>query len=134
MDRAGERFVRWEPTAGLPRVLDPNSIVQDFGKRGGLHITLVEPRTDGRAFRFDFIRALAFRSTNESFRLKMLEALQDVLPWPTFKVEDSEWVEWFHDQTLGVYRDWRVQHFLFVGEDVIEILSTEAPALIEIKD
>jgi len=133
MDRAAERIVRWEPTPGLPRVLNPNSIAQDFGKNGGLHITLVEPHTDGKAFRIDFVRALAFRSANESFRLKILESLRNELPWPTFNVEDSEWVQWFHEQTFGAYRDWPVQHFLFVGEDVIEVLSTEAPAFIEIK-
>ena len=134
MDGAAERFVRWEPTAGLPRVLDPNLVVRDFGERGGLHITLVEPRTDGRVFRIDFVRALAFRSANESFRLKMVESLQIKLPWPTFTVENSEWVEWFHEQTIGVYRDWPVQHFLFVGEDIVEVLSTQAPTFTEIKD
>ena len=46
---------------------------------------------------------------------------------------DSEWVEWFHDQTLGIYRDWRVQHFMFVGEDVIEVLSTTEPRIAEVK-
>jgi hypothetical protein len=133
MDHTAERFVKWEPTRGLPRV-DPKSIAQDFGKNGGLHISLVEPYAGGKAFRIDFARALAFRSANESFRLKVLESLRNELPWPTFNVEDSEWVQWFHDQTFGAYRDWPVKHFLFIGEDVIEVLSSEAPAFVEIQD
>jgi hypothetical protein len=128
-----ERFVRWQPTADLPRALDANSFVHDFGKGGGVRITFVEPRNGGRIFRVDFARELAFRLANESFRLKVIEALKDALPWPTFKVENSEWVEWFHEQTPGAYRDWPVQHFLFIGEDVVEVLSTENPTCIEMK-
>jgi hypothetical protein len=133
MKRAVERFVKWEPTPELPRILDPNFIAKEFGKNGGLSITLAEPCVDGRGFRLHFDRALAFRSANESYTLKLLDALQKELPWSAFKVEDSRWVEQFHDLTFGAYRDWPVQHFLFVGEDVVEVLSTEAPAIAEIK-
>ena len=84
---------------------------------------LAEPGTNGRAFRVDFEHPLALRSVNESYRLKLIEPINSQLPWPTFKVELSTWVEWFHDQSLGIYRDWAVEHFLFMVEDVIEVLS-----------
>jgi hypothetical protein len=132
MKRPAERFVKWEPTPSMPRILDPNFIAREFGKNGGFGITLAEPRVDGRAFRIHFDRALAFRLANESYSLKMLDSVEQELPRPTFKVENSQFVEWFHDQTFGAYRDWPVQHFLFVGEDVVEVLSTEAPAIAEI--
>ena len=32
------------------------------------------------------------------------------LPWPTFKVERLTRVEWFHDQSLRIYRDWPPSH------------------------
>lgn len=132
MDLPRERFIKWEPTAGLPSILDAHVVLHDFGKGGGLHTTLAEPHAGGRTFKIGFVRELAFRLANESFRLKLLDALQNMLPWPAFTVENSEWIEWFHDQTLGAYRDWSIQHFLFVGEDVLEVLSTEAPTIIEI--
>jgi hypothetical protein len=128
-----ERYVKWEPIHGLPRILDPTSVVTGVGKNGHLVFTLVEPIAAGRVFSIVFDRPLAFRLLNESYRLKMLESLQSELPWPTFTVEDSEWAEWFHDQTLGIYRDWPVQHYLFIGEDVVEVLSRVAPKFDETK-
>ena len=133
MKNTVERFVKWEPTIGLPRTLDPTFVGKDFGKNGGLTIALAEPRVDGKAFRIHFNRALVFRLANESYSLKLLDSVKHELPWPTFKVENSQLGEWFHGQTLGAYRDWPVQHFLFVGEDVIEVLSTEAPTIVEIE-
>jgi hypothetical protein len=125
-----ERFVKWEPISGLPRQLDTPVLTRHY--EHGFQLTLVEPRADGRAFDVHFENPLAFRSANESYRLKLIESLND-LPWSTLRVENSEWVEWFHDQTLGIYRDWRVQHFMFVGEDVIEVLSTTEPRIAEVK-
>jgi hypothetical protein len=133
MEHTVEQFVRWEPALTLPRILDPTSIEREFGKNGSLRFTSAEPIKGGRVFRIEFARPLALRSGNESYRLKMIESLQNELPWATFKVEESEWVEWFHDETFGAYRDWPVQHFSFIGEDIIEVLSTESPTFAEIK-
>jgi hypothetical protein len=120
--------------SGLPRVLDPTSIDLSCEKGAGLRFTLAEPSAGGRSFSVAFDRVLAFRLTNESYRLKMLESIQNELPWPTYRVENSEWIEWFHDQTLGIYRDWPVEHFLFIGEDVFEVLCTEIPKFAETAD
>jgi len=65
--------------------------------------------------------------------LKLIEPINSQLPWPTFKVEHSTRVEWFHDQSLGIYRDWAVEHFLFMGEHVIEVLSVVQPVITEIE-
>jgi hypothetical protein len=125
-----ERFVKWEPISGLPRALD-TPVLTDHYERG-FQLTLAEPSANGRAFDVHFENPLAFRSANESYRLKMIESLTDV-PWSTFKVENSEWLEWFHDQTLGIYRDWRIQHFVFLGEAVVEVLSVTEPRIAEIE-
>jgi hypothetical protein len=126
-----ERFVRWEPIPGLPSNLDTPSLVNDYD--GGFRLTLVEERGEGRQFTVAFEQPLAFQSANESYRLKLIESLQPQLPWTTFKVQDSRWVEWFHDQTLGIYREWPVEHFVFVGEDVVEVLSHRQPICTEVK-
>jgi hypothetical protein len=126
-----ERYVRWEPIHGLPSNLDTPSLVNDY--EGGFRLTLVEERAEGRQFTVAFDQPLAFRCANESYRLKLIESLQPQLPWPTFKVENSKWVEWFHDQSTGINREWRVEHFLFVGEDVVEVLSQREPIFTEVK-
>jgi hypothetical protein len=131
MERTCEQLLKWEPFPGLPRNLDPPSLTTDYHK--GLHLFLAEPRANGRAFRVEFEHPLAFRSVNESYRLKLIEPINSELPWPTFKVEHSAWVEWFHDQSLGIYRDWAIEHFLFMGEHVIEVLSVVQPVITEIE-
>ena len=34
---------------------------------------------------------------------------------------------------LGIYRDWLVEHFLFVGEDIVEVLCSREPTCVEVK-
>jgi hypothetical protein len=134
MNKAAEQLVQWEPISGLPRILDPISIALNCGKGAGLRFTLAESSTGGRSFHVAFEKVLAFRLANESYRLKLLESIKNELPWPTYKVENSEWIEWFHDQTLGIYRDWPVEHFLIIGEDVLEVLSANTFKFAETED
>src|SRR3954468_1909262 len=102
-----ERVLRWEPDIGLPHDLDTPVLTNDY--EHGFRLILAEPSADGRAYSVRFYKPLAFRSANESYRLRLIESFTD-LPWPTFKVEQSRWVEWFHDETHGIYRDWPIQH------------------------
>ena len=131
MERNDEQLLKWEPFPGLPRNLDTPSLTNDYDD--GFRLILAEPRADGRAFKVVFEQPLAFRSANERYRLKLIEPINSELPWPTFKVEHSTWVEWFHDQSLGIYRDWAVGHFIFMGEEVIEVLSVRQPLFTEIE-
>lgn len=105
-------------------------LTNDF--EGGFQLILAEPNANGRAYSVRFEKPLAFRSANESYRLRLIESLSD-LPWPTFKVEHSRWVDWFHDETKGIFRDWTIQHFVFVGEDIVEVLSSSEPRFGEIE-
>lgn len=130
MNIAEERFVKWE-IPGLPRIVDAPSLIDDY--ENGFVLTLVEEKSDGRAFKVRFEQPLAFRSANGRYRLKLVSQLQPELPWPTFKVENSEWVDWFHDQSLGIYRDSLVEHYAFIGDDVIEVLSARAPICSEVE-
>jgi hypothetical protein len=87
MKRTSEQLLKWEPFPGLPRNLDTPSLTTDY--QNGFHLILAEPRVSGRAFRVEFTQPLAFRSVNESYRLKLIEPINSQLPWPTFKVEHS---------------------------------------------
>jgi hypothetical protein len=131
MEGPSEQLLKWEPFPDLPRNLDSPSLTNDYDN--GFRLILAEPRANGRAFKVEFEQLLAFRSANESYRLKLIEPMNSELPWPTFKVEHSVWVDWFHEQTFGIYRDWPVEHFLFMGEDVIEVLSARQPRFTEIE-
>jgi hypothetical protein len=69
MERTSEQLRKWEPFPGLPPNLDTPSLTTDY--HNGLDLILAEPRANGRAFRVKFEQPLAFRSVNESYRLKL---------------------------------------------------------------
>ena len=83
MEHNCERVVKWEPFPGLPRKLDTPSLTNDYDH--GLRLILAEECANGRTFQVEFEKPLAFRSADESYRLKLIEPLQAELPWPTFK-------------------------------------------------
>jgi hypothetical protein len=121
-----ERVLRWEPNIGLPRNLDTPVLTNDY--EHGLQLILAESSADGRAFSVQFEKPIAFRSANESYRLELIQSLAD-LPWRTFKIAGSRWVDWFHDETNGIYHGWTIQHFVFVGEDIVEVCPALNPDL-----
>lgn len=71
------------------------------------------------------------RSANARLRSKLLELSREA-PYGTFKVENSEWLEWFHEKTHDTYREFQIQHFALITEDIVEILSVSEPWILEV--
>jgi hypothetical protein len=45
-----------------------------------------------------------------------------------WKVSDSELIREFHRQAVGIYEDWKVAHYAFLGaDDCIDVLSVDEP-------
>lgn len=48
--------------------------------------------------------------------------------WSLFTVENSSYVEWFHEQSVGIKRDIGIAHYLIkTANEVIEVLDLEDP-------
>ncbi|MEM6612744.1 MAG: hypothetical protein AAF652_10920 [Cyanobacteria bacterium P01_C01_bin.72] len=48
--------------------------------------------------------------------------------WSLFTVENSRYVEWFHEQSVGIKRDIGIAHYLIMtADEVIEVLDLEDP-------
>jgi hypothetical protein len=121
-----ESYRKWEPVPDFPRRIEIDSVYHD---PDGFCIVLKEPGERSGGFRLSFDKLLGFRSTSERYRMKLLQALTPHFPWPAFTVADSSWTAWFHEETLGIHRDWQVLHFVFLGNDIIEVLSASEPSI-----
>jgi hypothetical protein len=118
---------RWKPAPCEPakhtRLL-PDDWAAEF------EVTVPDSSLAGKGFSFRFDEVLAVRPVNESFRLMVLQASINP-PCRTFKVEDSEWLESFHEKTYGQYQRYKIQHFVFISTSdvVVEVLSPAEPRI-----
>lgn len=95
-----------------------------------LELTVTNSATAKR-FRLRFDEGLVVRPANASLRSKLLELSREA-PYGAFKVENSEWLEWFHEKTHGTYREFQIQHFALITEDTVEVLSVSEPRILEV--
>ena len=51
------------------------------------------------------------------------------IKWSLFTVENSHYVEWFHEQNVGIKRDLDIVHYLIkTTNEVIEVLDLDDPS------
>lgn len=79
---------------------------------------------------------LAYQNVDEGKRIKMLNYLSDnyakefYAEWTLFIVENSSYLKWFHDESMGIYKDENVCHYVLLTEnDVVDILSVFEPCV-----
>ncbi|MEL6368535.1 MAG: hypothetical protein AAFQ16_11315 [Pseudomonadota bacterium] len=76
-----------------------------------------------RQIRVALDHALAYRVINESFRLSASgESLPDLLTL----LDESDFLRWFHQESLGIYED--VSHYQILAGDVyVDVIASAAP-------
>ena len=122
-----ERLVPWEPI-GNERSNTTRMLPSDWVAEYDVMVSQPSPNGETRRFRFDEV--LAFRPPSEAVRLMLVESSSNTL-CTTFKVEDSEWVKLFHEQTYGAFREGQIQHFVFLSDVIVEVLSADEPWIVE---
>lgn len=79
--------------------------------------------------RFDY--PLAYRKIDEGDFLRTLKRLRGRPRAIAYEVVHSEFLHWYHDETLGVSERRSVRHFVFLSDnDCIEVLSEERPVVV----
>jgi len=77
---------------------------------------------------FDWIHS--FRVTDEGDLLKMQHEQNSAMISGVYKVANSPYLAWFHEQSAGVYTEEIVEHYMLVtNNDVIDVLSSIEPRL-----
>jgi hypothetical protein len=128
-----EQWEKWEPIKDLPTKV----LLQDFGFDDEGLFTKVFSRQDDKHIvkvLFDGY-IMSYRDTDESSMQKTINMIieeygEDFLNWSFFKVKNSDYLKWLHEQTYNIYIDMDVQHFVIATcDEFIEILATYEPTV-----
>jgi|UPI0007C5D92F hypothetical protein len=133
-DRILEHWERWVPTNGLPSRLyndtfidNKESIVLEFSDEKDKKKIIVKFEEG----------VLSYRNTDEGSLLRKLNYLDQQYgtdfysEWTLFKVINSEYINWFLDESSGIYEPNQLKHYVFLTpNDVIEILTTYTPSVV----
>ncbi len=128
-----EQWERWLPLNGLPPQLYNESFIDN--KEGV--ILEFSDESEKRTITVTFDKGvLSYRNTDEGSLIKKLSQLDDQYgvefysEWTLFKVRNSSYIDWFLDESSGVYKQDQIVHYVFLTpDDVIEILSSYEPSV-----
>ncbi len=86
---------------------------------------------DSKFLKISFEDALSYRNTNESFMLKIWnETPNEKLGKIFYTVEKSNYIDFFDEMTLGLYKDWNIVHYaIYTDKHCIDILSIIKPKI-----
>ena len=120
-----EKYRKWTPIDPVPFPLD----FEDLHKnREGLNILLNSEDHTGKLLNIKFKDYITIREMDESFKTKFWHDVDIDENYPFFIVEDSEWLAWFHNQSMDNFKDWDIKHFaIWTTENWIDILSRTEP-------
>ncbi|MEY0536174.1 hypothetical protein AB7303_19040 [Providencia rettgeri] len=91
-----------------------------------LSLTLSKP---DELFTLSFEWVYSFRVTGEGDLLKMQEHFDGQMTTGLYKVENSSYLKWFHEQSANIHDD-VIEHYLIVTiDDVIEVITSAEPSV-----
>lgn len=125
---------KWIPLNNIPPKLFKDHLIDD---ENGLKIVFFE-EIEGPKYSFLFEGYVhSYRNTDEGSLLKTLEYVDkyyqhlDYGKWTLFKLKQSSYLEWYTEQTFGMYKNiYQIEHYVFfTSDDVIEVLSADPPII-----
>lgn len=128
-----EIFNKWIPIEGIPESLYLAELHEKTCNQRCLQITLIddgEETYDTRRVVITFDGYFAYRSTDEMNRLRIDE--EAVIPkyWSLFTIENSEYRQWFNEQSLHITDDSPITHYLFfTSYDIVDVLTRMQPRI-----
>lgn len=118
-------FVRWDPLDDIPETLNCEGIHDDYE---GFRILLKDAGGSGAVLRikFDFLRS--YRKSDEGDLLKTISNNRHIGKSTLFLVENSSYVNWFHEETIGIHLNRVIKHYaIYTSNDCIDVLSDAEP-------
>lgn len=128
-----QKWKKWEPVQGIPGTLYAESL---YDSKDGFVIRFRD-ETKSKKIIVTFEGVIfSYRWADEGSLLKTLSFLTQnygvdfYAHWTCFKVENSDYIKWFLDESSGRYDKNEVKHFVFqTPDDVIEVLSSYDPKI-----
>ncbi len=121
------KFRKWNPIEfDIP--LNVEVIHDDYE---GFRILMKGNEVDSKMLKIAFENPLMYQNINESYKLKIWEGLSKEISGNIFyKIDDSELVDSFNENSLNAYSNWDIIHFAFYTyQDCIDVLSITDPII-----
>ena len=132
-----EKWSRWELAPGLDPKYYLKDLVNDFD---GLKLRLISDCDNTSGIDLLFKSAWAYRVSDESFRLgtmyqlKLKYGIDFHTEWTFFKVDNSEYLDWFFKESDGISAAYEMAHYCLMGlESIVDIAASEDPVVKLIK-
>jgi len=117
-----EKYERWNPIEGLPS--NPFFYEMNF-QSGKLVVLLKQSDLVDRCLKIEFSNPLGYRIVNESGRLKTLDS---PFIYTFCKTDVSEFLEWFDEESYGIFDDFPKCHYMVCNSDnIIDVITSQEP-------
>ncbi|MER2172572.1 MAG: hypothetical protein ABS938_18300 [Psychrobacillus psychrodurans] len=128
-----EHWEKWIPINGLPSKLYNDTLIDN---KEGIILDFSDEKNKNKTVVNFEEGVLSYRNTDEGSLLKKLDYLEKqygtdfYANWTFFKIKNSEYINWFLEESSGIYELNQIEHYVFLTpNDVIEILTTYAPSI-----
>jgi len=122
-----DRLIPWDiKIKDPPKRLFVEGLYDDYE---GFRILLRGEKPKSKILKVTFEDYLSYRNTDESNLLKVWNNQSSKLLGRIFyKVQNSSYIDFFHEMTEMSYLNWEVTHYaIYTIEDCIDILGTSPP-------
>lgn len=123
---SAEKYQAWIPTSNLTGKVLIDEIVDSDG---GLSILIRALDGGENRYRILFDPYVAYRNMDEGFRTKTFSEIGG-FNGSLYLIENSNWLRWLHEESLGYYSDRDIKHYFIVtSADCLDILSEFEPTV-----
>lgn len=124
-----EKWIVWKPIEEIPETLYLEELKYDSN---GLTLSLTE-KDDAPILIIHFDEDLSHRIADEGNLLRTVskaERSQEALRWTLFKVENSLYLQWFHEESSYKYESDNLVHYLIATpNEIVDVLNLNSPTL-----
>lgn len=129
-----EKWEQWKPISGLANRYYIESISEGIN---GFQIILSEEDNPAKKALFTFENSVdSYRSTNESFVLKIIDDLDKrygtdfYAHWSFFKILNSDYLKWLSEKSFGISDSLHFKHLVFFGLDsMLDVITCYEPKI-----
>lgn len=121
-----QKVTKWNPSHVITHILHFTGLVEN-----GEILTVVLETDSGFAIRFKFKSALTYRVSDEGDRLKIIDHTKGFEDWPLYLVENSEFLQWYNDESYNVRVGQGYFHCLiWTSTVVVDVIALEFPEIL----
>ena len=121
-----EQYQAWIPASNLTGKVIIEEIVDSDE---GLSIFIRTLDNEENRYRILFDPYVAYRNMDEGFRTKTFSEVGG-FDGSLYLIDNSNWLRWLHEESLGYYRDWEIKHYFIVtSADCLDVLSEFEPTV-----